>query len=159
MQPPPTAFQRRVVFLESRARAGQQVSNQTMATTQIRPMAINTSADRGSTTRRQLTNLAELLVNLPSSEKPLPPLLPVGRLSQQLTRVRGFLETPPPPELIRLRTRRLLQLMTVCAKGNSAQQESTSSKRLGVTFIQPSAMKPRGLRNVAAPLPTSPGIR
>ena len=48
------------------------MSNQTMATTQMRPMAINTSADRGSTTRRQLSNLAQLLVNLPSSEEPLP---------------------------------------------------------------------------------------
>ena len=164
MQPPPTAFQRQLVFLESRVtvvatRAGQQVSNQTMATTQIRPMAINTSADRGSTTRRQLTNLAELLMNLPSSEEPLPHLPPVGRLSQQLTRVRCFLKTPQPPQLIRLRTRRSLQLMTVCEKGSSAQQESTSSKRLGVTFIQPSSMKPRGLRNVAAPLPTSAELR
>ena len=68
-------------------------------------MAVGTTADRGSTTRRPLTNLAELLVNLPSIEEPLPPLLPVGRLPQQLTRVRGFLKTPQPMQLIRLRTR------------------------------------------------------
>ena len=48
------------------------MGNQTMATTQIRHMAVGTSADRGSTTRRQLSNLAQLLVNLRSSEEPLP---------------------------------------------------------------------------------------
>ena len=109
-QPPPTAFQRRQVFLESRVTvvatlAGQQVSNQPMGNTQIRPTVVGTSADRGNTTRRLLRNLAELLVNLPSSEEPLPPLLPVGRLSQQFTWVRGFLKTPPPPQLIRLQSR------------------------------------------------------
>ena len=144
-----------------------------MATTRIGPTVLWTSADRRSTTRRPFTDLAELWW-LCLHAKNLFHLF-VSRASVSAGHSgSGFLKTPQPPQLIRLRTRRLLQLMTVCAKGTSAQQESTSSRRLEVTLIQQSSIfvnltknntrvcvgetprSRRGLRSVAL-LPTSPG--